>query len=775
MIFWGSVVSEMKMKLKNGISVCMIVKNEELNLSSCISSFIDFVDEVIVVDTGSTDKTVEIANKFNCVVIQSEWYNDFSYSRNIALSNANYEFILSIDADEKIENPENLAKTINNAKTDTGGWLIDVISQTARKDGGHDKFIAKLLRLFRNHPQIKFSGAIHEQVIQPILELNYKLENSDIIIQHLGYSISEEQKNEKQRRNLNILNIALNKQPNDSYLLYHRAKTYLAISDLKSAEIDIKFAIEKIDSDSIMAPQILNYGAVIAYREFKYKVALSRASKSIKTIPNQAFANFILAEVYYETGNLFKALEHYKLMDFAIKNPSVIAKISGDYHIKPTDLAFKIGKCLLLLKKYDESASYFNQGLIFEPNNAYCLLGLANVEFYKGNVLEAKSYIDNLSKHFHRENKIRFIYNNFYSKYKSIINSKELLNNVKFNPLITLAMIVKNEEKFLEDCLESVKELVDEIVVVDTGSTDSTIEIAHKYNAKIFNFKWIDDFSAARNESIKNSTGEWILYLDADERLIEGKDNLRFLLSSLPESVGGLICSIDSLHSKSDGTSEMHRGSYPRLFRNYGYPKICFFGKVHEQITQSIRSLAKDIVISDLVIEHLGYNQSLEIVNKKARRNYDMLMQQIKEDPTDGYVWFQLGQTLGHLKLSKQAEEAIKFAIQCGNLSDSIYSSAAATLSQLSGNDKRFSEALKWSEEALKISDNFLYALNLKAYSLLYLNRYQESEDCFNEALKIFGTQNGVPKSGFDIKVPKEIITQGLEMAFSRNNKINSK
>ncbi len=78
---------------------------------------------------------------------------------------------------------------------------------------------------------------------------------------------------------------------------------------------------------------------------------------------------------------------------------------------------------------------------------------------------------------------------------------------------LTLSMIVKNEEKHLRECLESVTEVVDEIVIVDTGSTDKTLEIAKEFNAKIFHFNWINDFSAARNFALSKSTGEWILIL----------------------------------------------------------------------------------------------------------------------------------------------------------------------------------------------------------------------------------------------------------------------
>ena len=84
---------------------------------------------------------------------------------------------------------------------------------------------------------------------------------------------------------------------------------------------------------------------------------------------------------------------------------------------------------------------------------------------------------------------------------------------------LSLSMIVKNEERFLPGCLESVKALVDEMVIADTGSTDGTKEIAISFGAKVIDYPWRNDFSAARNESLRHATGDWILYLDADERI----------------------------------------------------------------------------------------------------------------------------------------------------------------------------------------------------------------------------------------------------------------
>src|SRR5690606_22915077 len=100
-------------------------------------------------------------------------------------------------------------------------------------------------------------------------------------------------------------------------------------------------------------------------------------------------------------------------------------------------------------------------------------------------------------------------------------------------PFISLCMIVRNEERVLDRCLSSVNNLVDEIILVDTGSTDNTQEIAKKYTKNIYHFEWINDFSAARNFAADKATGEWILVLDADEYVDE--DNFREFIKLLKE------------------------------------------------------------------------------------------------------------------------------------------------------------------------------------------------------------------------------------------------
>ena len=144
-------------------------------------------------------------------------------------------------------------------------------------------------------------------------------------------------------------------------------------------------------------------------------------------------------------------------------------------------------------------------------------------------------------------------------------------------PQISLCMIAKNEQANLKKCLNSVKDLVDEIIIVDTGSTDKTKEIAKKFGAKIVDFKWKDDFSAARNECLKHATKDWILVLDADEAIDENgskeikelikKEYDAYLLPQINYSSSRAIAGLTPSGSSSE-ISGYYVSMICRLFRN---------------------------------------------------------------------------------------------------------------------------------------------------------------------------------------------------------------
>jgi glycosyltransferase involved in cell wall biosynthesis len=759
------------------ISVCIIAKNEEKMLPDCLSSVKSFAYEIILVDTGSNDKTKEIAKNFGCKVYDFPWIDNFAAARNESLKYVSGDFVLVLDADERLANPDAIRKTIENAKPKTAAWICNMISSAATKNNEIEKNITAVIRFFRYNPEFRFEGIIHEQIIPSILKKGYKLELSEINILHLGYDLSAEEMRKKHLRNLDLLNKWLENHPEDFYNFTHKGKTLLALNKLDEAAKVFDDLIEKIDknkqkNDSITTKiQVLNYAAITEFRRKNVEKSLNFALESSNLLSNQSFANFILGEIYTNQNNIPKALTSYLSMLNAIENPSLVATIAGEFQLSPEQLYWRIGRSYFALNDLQNAVTFFEKGLKNSPKNHLHLIGLANVAFKLKKYPEAKKILEAALEANPERKEIKKIIAEvenamkFNSSNNVVENVTIYCSNNHNKQLISVCMIVKNEEKMLEDCLKSVKNIADEIIIVDTGSADNTIEIAKKYDAKIFHFDWIDDFAAARNESIKNATSGWILYLDADERLTENSQlQIRNLVATSSEEVGGYFCLIESEHSKLDGSTEKHKGGYPRLFRNLGFPKIQFMGRVHEQISPSIIAAEKIILTSDIVIEHLGYNLPQAEMEQKVQRNYKMLLAHINEEPTNGYAWFQLGQTLGQMGLEKEAEDATIFAIKCGNLSNSVYASAAATLSQFRGRQKDYEKSLYWAEESLTKAPNQLYGLSLKAHSLLYLGRKKEAEPVFTEAINLSKslTKSSIPKTGVDIDISEEVLLKGL-------------
>ncbi len=191
---------------------------------------------------------------------------------------------------------------------------------------------------------------------------------------------------------------------------------------------------------------------------------------------------------------------------------------------------------------------------------------------------------------------------------------------------ISLAMIIKNEEKYIEKCLASVSDLVDEIVIVDTGSTDNTLNILGNYrNIFIYHYQWNNNFAAARNFAIDKCRGDYILVLDADEYITEGS---REVLEEIGDNhqIGKL---------KQENTFEKDGNIFSssiyisRFFPNY----IRYKGAIHEQLVSNLPRVEMKITIS-----HFGY------LNKaKNTRNIPLLLKELSNTPNDPYYYYQLG------------------------------------------------------------------------------------------------------------------------------------
>jgi len=205
-------------------------------------------------------------------------------------------------------------------------------------------------------------------------------------------------------------------------------------------------------------------------------------------------------------------------------------------------------------------------------------------------------------------------------------------------PKLSLCLIVKNEERFLAQCLKSMRGLAAQIIVVDTGSTDRTVEIAKEFGAQIYSLPWADDFAAARNAALEHATGDWVLMLDADEELPPAQ-HVR-LLADLKKS-GVLAHRLPLVNAgQLDG-----RSFVPRLFRNA--PGVYYFGRIHEQVFPTLVAHCKawglKTALGTAEILHHGYTREMVRDRNKIERNLKLLRLALAESPADVNLVMNLG------------------------------------------------------------------------------------------------------------------------------------
>jgi glycosyltransferase involved in cell wall biosynthesis len=206
---------------------------------------------------------------------------------------------------------------------------------------------------------------------------------------------------------------------------------------------------------------------------------------------------------------------------------------------------------------------------------------------------------------------------------------------------ISLCMIVKNEEATLSKCLGSVKNVVDEMVVLDTGSTDNTTQIAEKFGAKVHHFEWCNNFSAARNEALKYVTGDWILVLDADETLTQK------IVPQLKQAVRREEYLLINLLRHEVGAEQSPYSLVSRLFRNH--PKIRFSRPYHALVDDSVSEILTQEphwqvgYLDGVALAHTGYQKSAIAQQDKYTKAQAAMEEFLATHPHDPYVCSKLG------------------------------------------------------------------------------------------------------------------------------------
>lgn len=328
----------------------MIVKNEESNLESSLASVSSSIDEIIIVDTGSTDKTKEIALKFTDKVYDYKWNNNFAAARNYSISKATNEYILVIDADEIIESIDydKVIELIRVNPKKVG--RLSIINEYSRK-GIEYKQSEKISRLF-SKKHFQYNGIIHEQIVS--IE-NNEIETFDIplIIKHLGYEGELEIRKKKTKRNIELLNMALKTNPNDPYLIYQLGKSYYMQEDyIKACDYFGKALYYDLDTGlEYVQDMVESYGYSLLNSE-QYEIALQLMSVYDEFSHSADFI-FMIALVLMNNGKFNEAIAEF------IKATKIkTSKIDG---VNSYRAYYNIGVIFECLGQIDKAKLYYGK------------------------------------------------------------------------------------------------------------------------------------------------------------------------------------------------------------------------------------------------------------------------------------------------------------------------------------------------------------------------------------------------------------------------------
>lgn len=281
------------------LSLCMIVRDEQEMLPRCLASVAGAVDEMVIVDTGSSDATVEIARSFGARVIFHEWTGSFAEARNVSFEAANGDWLLCLDADEVlVEEDAPLLRALT-GRTWREAFYLSETNYTGDLEDG-TAVTHNALRVFRNRPEYRFEGRLHEQIAHCLPGyLSERLESSGVRIEHYGYLGVVRDTREKSRRNIELLRLQQAESPPSAFLHYNLGSEYAAAGDHTAALAELERSWELLDALSDresyeFAPALINR-LVKALRACERPAeAIARAEQGLERFPG--FTDLLLEQ-----------------------------------------------------------------------------------------------------------------------------------------------------------------------------------------------------------------------------------------------------------------------------------------------------------------------------------------------------------------------------------------------------------------------------------------------------------------------------------------------
>ena len=713
------------------LSLCMIVKNEESVIGQCLMKIKPLVDEMIVVDTGSTDRTKDIAEVFGAKVYDFKWTDSFADARNFSLSKASGRWILILDADEAISSAdhETLLKIIRKSghrpaaysfvtknyvvPVNTMGWVAND-GTYYKEEAGTGWFPSDKVRLFPNDSRIQFEKTLHEIVEPSLIRCGIEIKKCDVPIHHYG-KLNQDKIASKAESYFNLGKKKLAEQgEKDAPAIFEMA--------IQAAEIGRhEEALEYLKKLIVIAPnfQRAYHSMGNAYINLgRYEDAFSSYKRAFQLDPNSrdTILMYSTCEVYVgDPEKAISLLENFLKKDSTY--PLAMLPLAAAYFCTGRKKqGFEYMK-ILKAKKY-QCADYFSKF-------ARVLISIGRYE-YAELLLESVTEIMEVNS----DTPVLLAESRKLQEVPMVRGTGE--SDVEFSSpqTLSLCMIVKNEEDNIGQCLQSIRPVVDEIIVVDTGSTDRTMDIAKTFGARVYNFEWTDSFSDARNFSLSKASGRWILILDADE-VISPSDHgsLRKLIrESGAEPVAYLFVTRNYIDHMNAIGWVANEGKYPkeeagtgwffgekvRLFPNDS--RIRFENPVHELVEPSLERARIKVERCAIPVHHYGKLDKEKAFSKSE--NYYILAKKKLEEKGEGDINALYEMSLQAIELRKY-DEALGYLKKVIVL-DPSSPKAVRSIGNIYFNLNRYDEALSYYKRALHLDQGSLDTVLLYSQCEIY-------------------------------------------------------
>ncbi|MHB9941748.1 glycosyl transferase [Clostridium sporogenes] len=383
------------------ISLCMIVKNEEENLGRCLKSVQDLVDEIIVVDTGSTDKTVEIAKEYGAKVHYFEWCNDFSAARNESLKYASKNWILIMDGDDEFcsEDKEKFKNLIKKDLNEDTIYFFETLNYSGYSVTTTDITINLNPRLFKNNYGFHYEGEVHNQLVN--YEKDVKGKTYDIRIYHYGYLNKNIVSKDKRNRNITLLREQIKKGEDIKFAYFNLGNEYFALDDKKSALDNYYKSYNDFDPSTGYASRLIERIVISNYTLKDYDKALEFIEIGTRYYPEFTDLYYLKGLILKEENSPLLAIKAFEKCIEIGEPPSVLKSIYGVGGFRPK---YELSKIYMDLKDYDTAYKYSVDTIKAKPDFLVPLYNICHIlKEKKLNIEEIKKITENFFTDFPRE------------------------------------------------------------------------------------------------------------------------------------------------------------------------------------------------------------------------------------------------------------------------------------------------------------------------------------------------------------------------------------